>query len=385
MQPKRILISLLVVILALLSAGTVVSAEDGTVLDMAVEVSSSTALSDNVCIVTEDDTVTVSVTIKSNPGVVLAHFDVLYNPTYLSPVINADNTLKWSSSELLPSTVTETVSINHNDGKVGYTAYSSAGNFNTTGKIFTCSFNVLKHGNAEIKLDMKTNDVIYIKADGSWSEEGVDKVNISYNGSATATAVPVKIHTLGDTFTTVPADCLNGGQKIYTCTVCSEKVSLGDGTVALGHKPVVVPSVPVSCMQDGLTEGSKCSVCDAVIMPQLVAVEKSDEHHTVVTDPAVAPTCSKVGYTEGSHCSTCNEVFVKQNEVAKIAHTYGEFVPAEKGYQAKTCSVCGDKVTEALPADNSLFLIVITAVVTAVVVAGAAVVTIVVLKKKKVV
>ena len=80
MQPKRILISLLVVILALLSAGTVVSAEDSPTLDMAVEVSSSTALSDNLCVVDEKGLVTVSVTIKSNPGISMAHFELLFDP-----------------------------------------------------------------------------------------------------------------------------------------------------------------------------------------------------------------------------------------------------------------------------------------------------------------
>ena len=44
--------------------------------------------------------------------------------------------------------------------------------------------------------------------------------------------------------------------------------------------------------------------------------------HTVVKDAAVAPTCDKTGLTEGSHCSKCNAVITKQNVVAAKGHTY---------------------------------------------------------------
>lgn len=385
MQPKRIIISLLVVILALLSVGTVVSAEDSPALDIAVEVSSSsTALSDNLCIGAIGDVVTVSVTIKNNPGICGVHFDVRFDDDYLKPLINQDGSVKWTSSGIFGSSMEEIVTVDYVKGIVSYTAYNLSENLTATGTVFTCSFNVLKHGTTNLRVDMDRKDASYIKEDGKMSEEGI-KVNLSHNGNAAVTNIPVMIHTLTDSYTTEPANCTRGGQKIYTCTECNEKIAVDDGTPALGHTEVPIPSVPVTCMQDGLTEGKKCSVCGVVTQKQLVAVEKSDEHHTVVTDAAVAPTCSKVGYTEGSHCSTCNKVFVQQNEIEKIAHTYGDWAPAEKGYHTKTCSVCGEQLTEATSGSSALLLIIITAVVTGVVVAGAAVVTVIVLKKKKVV
>lgn len=349
MQPKRIIVSLLVVILALLSAGTVVSAEDSPTLDIAVEVSSSTALSDNLCVVSDGEIVTVSVTIKNNPGISLAHFDVVYNPNYLKPAVNEDGTLKWTPSGLFGSAVTETVTIDHTRGKIGYTAYSADLNVANTGKVFTCSFIALKHGNTDLKIDMKKNDVTYIKPDGKWAEEGFGAVNVTYGSNPAATAVPVKVHTLNQNYTTTPASCTSGGMKVYSCTSCGETVSIGDGTPALGHTPVVVPSVPVSCVQDGLTEGKKCSVCSAVIVPQVVAVPKGDDHHTVVTDPAVAPTCSAVGRTEGSHCSTCEKVLVQPTEVETVEHTYGDWVEdKDAGTRTKTCKVCGATQSETL-------------------------------------
>lgn len=388
MQPKRIIISLLVVILALFSAGTVVSAESGTALDIAVEVSSSTALSDNLCVVSDGEIVTVSVTIKNNPGISLAHFDILYDPAYLSPSVNQeDGTLRWTSSGLFGSSVTETATFNNTTGKVGYTVYSADANVTQTGKVFTCTFIAQKHGNTDLKLSMDTNDATYIKTDGTWSEEGVDAVNITYGGNAAAKAIPVKIHTLGSTYTTLPATCTVGGQHVYSCTSCSETVSISDGTPSLGHTPVVVPSVSVTCMQDGLTEGTKCSVCDAVITAQVVAVPKSDAYHTVVTDPAVAPTCSAVGYTEGSHCSSCDKVIVAPTEVAAKGHTYGDWVnDKDAGTRTKTCTVCGDALSEKIPASNNdTLLIVLIVSIACVAVSAAVVVVVLVLKKKKVV
>ena len=48
-------------------------------------------------------------------------------------------------------------------------------------------------------------------------------------------------------------------------------------------------------------------------------VVKSD--HTPVADPAVAPTCGKSGLTEGTHCSVCSAVIKAQEEVPALAHT----------------------------------------------------------------
>lgn len=44
--------------------------------------------------------------------------------------------------------------------------------------------------------------------------------------------------------------------------------------------------------------------------------------HTPVVDAAVAPTCMETGLTEGSHCSVCGAVLNAQETVAKsLTHT----------------------------------------------------------------
>lgn len=67
--------------------------------------------------------------------------------------------------------------------------------------------------------------------------------------------------------------------------------------------------------------------------------------HTVVIDEAVAPTCTKTGLTEGSHCSVCGEVFLPQTVIDALGHSYNATITVptctEQGYTTYTCH-CGD-------------------------------------------
>ena len=60
----------------------------------------------------------------------------------------------------------------------------------------------------------------------------------------------------------------------------------------------------------------------------------TDEVHTsqAVTDSAKAATCIENGLTEGSHCSVCGEVITAQNVIEKTGHKYVD----------GKCNVCGD-------------------------------------------
>ena len=52
----------------------------------------------------------------------------------------------------------------------------------------------------------------------------------------------------------------------------------------------------------------------------------SAHEYTIVTDEAVAPTCTETGLTEGSHCSVCGAVIVAQETIAidPTAHNWGD-------------------------------------------------------------
>lgn len=106
----------------------------------------------------------------------------------------------------------------------------------------------------------------------------------------------------------------------------------------LQHNEVKVPAVPATCTEDGLTEGSKCSLCGKVFVEQIVVPAKG---HT----PGPEATC-----TQDQVCTVCGEVLVE-----KKGHTAGEAVqenvkPAtctEGGSYEEVilCTVCGEELS----------------------------------------
>ena len=129
--------------------------------------------------------------------------------------------------------------------------------------------------------------------------------------------------------------------KDQTCTVCG--TVLADAT---GHTAVINKAVKPTCTENGLTEGSHCSVCNVVIVDQN-KVEKTGHTagakvtctedqsctvcgtvlaeatgHTEVIDQAVDPTYSTTGLTEGRHCSVCNKVIVAQETIPVLPVIY---------------------------------------------------------------
>ena len=134
------------------------------------------------------------------------------------------------------------------------------------------------------------------------------------------------------------------GVTIYReCTLCHEEEILG--IVGHEHEPEVIPGVPATCTEDGLTEGQKCSVCGEILVEQEVIPALG---HTEEVLPAVPATCTEAGLTEGKKCSVCDEILVAQEEIPALGHTEVAVpeVPAtetEPGTTAGTkCSVCGE-------------------------------------------
>ena len=59
--------------------------------------------------------------------------------------------------------------------------------------------------------------------------------------------------------------------------------------------------------------------------------------HTYATDPSVDATCDTTGKTAGAHCSVCGAVIKKQDEIAKISHTFSQW----ETVSAATCTSIG--------------------------------------------
>ena len=164
MQPKRILITLLVVILAVSLAGLAVSAE-GTkyTVDMAVEASSSTAISENPLKVNPGDTVSVSVTIDNNPGLCAIRFGLVFDKDALEPASSDAYTISDKFA------VADMATISIKDGFINVSLFNSS-DMEGNGTVITFNFIVKDtfDGDVELSLDMDSADLgkegIYINS-----------------------------------------------------------------------------------------------------------------------------------------------------------------------------------------------------------------------------
>ena len=147
----------------------------------------------------------------------------------------------------------------------------------------------------------------------------------------------------------VPATCVSAGNKEhYRCTDCGKlfddssgtsELTVANVTIAkLPHTPETIPAVPATCEQSGMTEGSKCSVCQEVITAQ-------------TTIPALghdwqAATCETP--------ETCTRCHVTQGKA--LGHIWGRYIvttPATEtsgGVETRTCARNDThKQTRAIP------------------------------------
>jgi hypothetical protein len=105
------------------------------------------------------------------------------------------------------------------------------------------------------------------------------------------TSIEKKAHSWNDGKVTIAATCTVKGTKTYTCTVCS--TTKEEEIAALGHTPQPIAAIEATCTSTGLTEGSKCSVCQTVLVEQ-TEIPKS---HKYVNE--ICSFCNQHKPTEG--------------------------------------------------------------------------------------
>ncbi len=95
------------------------------------------------------------------------------------------------------------------------------------------------------------------------------------------------------------------------CSVC------GKAMAPIDHTPAVLPAVPATCTETGLTEGSGCSVCKAIITAQEVVPAKGHSGGSATCkDPAKCEICGAAyGEPDTDHFKyMAEEVFFDDNE-----------------------------------------------------------------------
>lgn len=76
-------------------------------------------------------------------------------------------------------------------------------------------------------------------------------------------------------------------------------------------------------------------------------VSVSCKKHNAVTDQGKSPTCTESGMSEGSHCSVCHAVIVAQKPIPAKGHSYAQWTKENEDVHKGICTVCGKEQTAA--------------------------------------
>ena len=220
--------------------------------------------------------------------------------------------------------------------------------------------------------------------------------------------VETAAHTWDKGKVTKKATCSENGEKTYTCTVCG--ATKAESIEKTAHTPKTVPGKDPTCTEAGLTEGTVCAVCGAILEAQEPIpptgqhqfgpwmIEAQNHHrecelcgeveqgshswdkgiiekeatcteegrmtftcticggtkgefiektaHTEKTVSGKEPTCTEAGLTDGIVCAVCGEVITAQKKIPAPGHI------DENGDQK--CDRCGFPLPRAIKFDPPL-------------------------------
>ncbi len=148
------------------------------------------------------------------------------------------------------------------------------------------------------------------------------------------------------------ADCAGYGEEKYSCACGDSFTKVIDKTA---HTVVADEGFAATCEEDGITEGSHCLTCGAVITAQEI-IAKTGHRNTVVRFQKEAD-CVCAGYTGDVFCVDCGMKIRDGNFTEQLEHTVGDNVfvikeptESEAGISVYTCTVCKTMGVKVIPA-----------------------------------
>ncbi len=328
MQPKRLIISVLVVILMLGAAVMSVAAAPKP-FELSVKIDSETAVTKDPVVVQPGEELQVSVNIDSNPGVYYFVFYLNFNTEALELVTDENGNISYTWGENFADANELTVKkLADNKYKcIVYDTTISKDN-KKTGEVITFNFKVkeLFHGTTNVSIEMRRGDAVIDAATDFDPEINIEK------------APEIHAHTIVGEPVYKDADCENPGTVTFHCSTCDKDVTITTAR-AKGHVEVTDKGFDATCSATGKTDGKHCSVCNKVTVEQK-EIAKLDhtpgdeatcttaqvctvcneelvaaKGHTSEKLEAEKPTFFEKGKTEGEKCSVCNEILKAQDEV----------------------------------------------------------------------
>ncbi len=162
-------------------------------------------------------------------------------------------------------------------------------------------------------------EVAEVTKEASCSEEGSQKVTCTECGVTEIEVIEKLPHT--EVYVAmIPATCLeDGATDGKKCTVCEEWTVAPATIPALGHKKVIDKAVAPGCMETGLTAGSHCGRCEIVLEEQEIIPAMG---HNIVSEIEKEPTCFENGRTGFRYCENCQTTFAEQEYIGRLEHEF---------------------------------------------------------------
>ena len=143
------------------------------------------------------------------------------------------------------------------------------------------------------------------------------------------------------------ANCTSDGQTDKVCKYCGDRRSLK--IPAKGHTIVTKKAVEATCEEAGITEGSYCAVCNAVMKRQekIPALGHSWDSGTIISE-ATCQSDGKMGYV----CTRCGQT--KEEKIPALGHLWNQkkiikkCTCTENGEEEYTCQRCAQKKYEVI-------------------------------------
>ena len=220
------------------------------------------------------------------------------------------------------------------------------------GSVLTCTLANVS-GSLEIGIDRQSVWQA-ITSDGTYETEidlshGLHTVE-ALSGGQSANA-QIMVHKF-ETVPAVEAACTQDGLTEGTvCSVCGETQTEQKKIPALGHDVEVKEAIEPTCTEDGNTRGEVCRRCGEVLLKSEVLPALG---HDVQKLEAKEPTCTESGCAEGSFCARCGEILTLTSEavLALLGHDAvvdegREPTCTEEGIsEGKHCARCGEILKE---------------------------------------
>lgn len=338
MQYKRILMSCLIVILILCTSVLSIGATEETPFEVAVEVTSSTAVSKEPLVLQAGDSFTVSVSIDGNPTFSLIELKLNYDAEALTLVTKADGTVDFASGDVIAAKDLYVDATK--PGTIKVLNYNTNDAIKANGTIITFNFKVNENVHADVAVEL--TDAIFVNA-------GFD----IFQPAIVANTKEVHVHKITAAAVVEAATCIAPEKTTYTCDTCKENiVVLGTELGEHNFGEWTTVTAP-TCTEKG-SEERACTICKEAKETKELDALGHDYSAEWTTDKEA--TCIAPG-SKSHHCSRCDST-TDVTEIPTLGHDFGEWTVetaatcTAKGVEKRTCNRagCSEAETRSLAA-----------------------------------